>query len=90
MHIDEDKHCANCDSERKSRIVFKTLKSTQNANNGYEFWNNLFTISVKANGRRVRREFIREMIAKTFTGTYCAMTIPALFGALTVFHKNCG
>ena len=59
------------DSKGEFRIKFKTLRRKLKVNNQFESWDNLYTVSFKAIGRRLRREFIRELIAAAYTGTYC-------------------
>lgn len=59
------------DSKGEFRIIFKTLRSRLKVDNEYERWNNRYTVSVKAIGRRISRKFIRELIADAYTGTYC-------------------
>jgi hypothetical protein len=59
------------DSKGKFRVKFKILRRKLKVNNEFESWDNLYTVSFKAIGRRLRREFVRELIADLYTGTYC-------------------
>jgi hypothetical protein len=59
------------DSKGEFRITYRTLRSKQKVNETHESWDNLYTVSVTVLGRRVRRTFIRELLAGEFTGSYC-------------------
>ena len=59
------------DSKGEFRITYKTLRTREKVNKIHESWDNLYTVSVTVLGRRVRRTFIRELLADVFTGSYC-------------------
>ena len=58
------------DSKGEFTITFRILKSRRKVDYDFDSWKNYYTVSVKS-GRRLRREFIRELIADAYTGTYC-------------------